>query len=133
MLGNERIEALLEVEFQPTGVFGKLFYNMGFKGKTYANQIAKKYKVNETIQENIANHGDLSKGQAKKQQRELEQVKVAPGQAKKQAQQSEPAEGESEKVAPGQAKKQAVQPESAEGETPTKGKSGKVPPGQAKK
>lgn len=121
MLGNESIEALLEYDFQPRGVFGKLFYKLGFKGHTHVSRIAKRYTVNESVQAKIANHGEASNKQAK----------VA---AKTQAKSGQPAD-KGKDAAPGQAKKNDEQPQGAadeqNGKPADKGKA--QAPGQAKK
>lgn len=75
MLEEQAIEAILEIDFQPEGVFKKTIYNIGFKSITHANKIAKEYegKVSEKVKLKLAQHEDVSRSLKKSIIEQLEQ------------------------------------------------------------
>ena len=129
-LGNESLSAIAEMDFQPSGIFNKLFYGIGLK-KTPVTQIANTYRLEGELAQKIQAHKDLSKGAAKKLQEEARarnEGKEAPGLAKKAPVAGDTAMNNApmRPVAPGQEKKAADDDGQAN-------PAGKVPPGQAKK
>jgi len=60
-LGNESITAILNMDFKPPGIFGKLFGFMGFKGNTYAAQIYENYNLSQGQEDTILETDDLPK------------------------------------------------------------------------
>ncbi|MGV8171928.1 MAG: hypothetical protein ACP5OA_04515 [Candidatus Woesearchaeota archaeon] len=128
-LGNESINAILDTQFQPQGIFWKLVGKIGLKQKTYTARIAENYNLTEDTKEKIIMKEDLPK---KTKARMVEEInsndsKESPGQAKKASEDKVPpgqaknGKDSEDKVSPGQAKKAS------------ENNSAKIPPGQAKK
>ncbi|MBU0756677.1 MAG: hypothetical protein KKF44_01310 [Nanoarchaeota archaeon] len=151
MLGNESLEAILDhQEFRPSGIWKKLLAFIGYKGNTYAAEIAEVYesKLPEKIQQKMVVRNDIPKGQAKKIQARLQEHVENLVRAQDRNVDANPNAGYDsnnakktmnigKQVPPGQAKKQgnteSDDAEEAEVSSSGKGNSGKIPPGQAKK
>jgi len=122
-LGNESINAILDTQFQPQGIFWKLLGKIGIKQKTYSSRIADTYNLTEETKEKILQREDLPKKTKEKITNEAgNSSKVPPGQAKK-VSNTDVNDGNG-KFPPGQAKK--INTSEPKG-------NGKTPPGQAKK
>jgi len=60
MLGNASIQAIIDTQFNPPGIFNKLMDLIGFKHKSYAELIYDNYNVSEKIQQKLLTRDDLS-------------------------------------------------------------------------
>jgi hypothetical protein len=109
-LGEESIEAILENQFRPQGLFGKLLSWIGIEQSTYATEIYKHYNLSEKLEQKIVTRDDLPKKYVEKVKANL-QKKVH---GKKAAQVDAQGDGESNSLAigkqipPGQAKKMDI-------------------------
>jgi hypothetical protein len=143
MLGNESIDAILETQKTPPGIWNKVVGFFGFTVKTPKEKLADTYALTDEQKEKLVASDDIQD-----QTREEIKKTLPPGLAKKmQTQTTEPttertgnSDGSAQvkNEAPGQAKKN-LQPqetradEATEEPVKTAGNSGKVPPGLAKK
>lgn len=133
MLGNESLNAIVDTQFTPPGIFKKLLSWIGFKVETTASLIAENYNLEEKIAKKIVDKEELPKVRTKvmNEVKTIKESKANPGQAKKDSNAAKESTKEisssdiakgNVKIPPGQAKKQSDD-----------NGSGKIPPGQAKK
>ncbi|MBN2567447.1 hypothetical protein JXB02_05175 [Candidatus Woesearchaeota archaeon] len=137
LLGNESIQAILDTQFNPPGIFRKVMGWFGFRTNTYAEQIYETYGLSDSAEQALLARDDLPRKYADR----LKQQVKEKTQNRLRIQEHEPDEGETpvqqqarerdenrsgaSAQAPGQQKRlQVGSQESGEG---------KVPPGQAKK
>jgi uncharacterized protein (UPF0179 family) len=122
-LGNESINAILDTQSKPQGIFWKLIGKIGIKQKTYSSIIADNYNLTDDTKEKIVVREDLPKKNKEKITNEIKASNngsLPPGLEKKLSN----TESHS-KVPPGQAKKLVGSFDN--------GSNSKIPPGQAKK
>ncbi|HLP80258.1 MAG TPA: hypothetical protein VK158_06470 [Acidobacteriota bacterium] len=126
MLGNESLNAILDTQVAPPGIFKKLMSFIGFKVSTVPSLIAENYVLDAKTEEKAIAKESLPKVKEKvKEEVENKSAnKTSPGQAKKirASENGTNTSNDTAKVSAGQVKKVDV----ATG-------NGKVPPGQAKK
>lgn len=65
MLGDESINAILETQFQPPGIFKKLMFFIGFTTNTYSAQIYETYNLTEKQEEKMISREDVPRKYAK--------------------------------------------------------------------
>jgi hypothetical protein len=70
-LGNESLTAILETQFNPMGIFGKMFSWMGFKHNTYASAIYETYNLTPQLEVKLVARDDLPKKYAEKMQQRI--------------------------------------------------------------
>lgn len=72
-LGNESLDAILDHQrFKAVGIWDKMLVIFGYKGHTYAAQIAEIYELPEKTEQKLLARDDIPKGLAKKVQEKLE-------------------------------------------------------------
>lgn len=105
-LGNESINAILDTQFQPPGIFRKMLGFMGFK-VTYPALIEDNYNLTVETKEKLAKRDDLPRRTKERINNEVDIAKkTPPGQAKKISSAEENSAASSgAKTPPGQAKK----------------------------
>ncbi len=118
MLGEESLDAILETQFNPPGIFARLFSLFGVRQNTYASLIHDNYNLTERTQTKLLTRDDLP---ARKAEKVKEQLRDRVERDKSE-QRGPPS------IPPGQAKK-----EDDEKSLPVGRQNGFVPPGQARR
>jgi hypothetical protein len=71
-LGNESLDAILDYQkFKAVGIWDKFLVFFGYKGHTYAAQIAEIYRLPDKLEQKLIMRDDLPKGIAKRIQKDL--------------------------------------------------------------
>ncbi|MEK6967078.1 MAG: hypothetical protein AABX51_00430 [Nanoarchaeota archaeon] len=71
VLGNASLEAILDTQFNPPGILGKLLSALGFKQKSFSELIEENYNSSGKVKLKILGRDDLPKGFALKIKEEL--------------------------------------------------------------
>ncbi|MBR9701134.1 hypothetical protein GOV11_04685 [Candidatus Woesearchaeota archaeon] len=136
LLGNESIDAIIETQKTPPGIFRKMFGFFGIHIKTPKEKLMTEYDLTLEQEEELLEQDDVQTVAKKKIAKSVENKggKVPPGLAKKQAVPLEAGDSEpTAKTPPGLAKKQDDSENGSDLPPGLANKNGKVPPGQAKK
>lgn len=141
-LGEESIDAILETQFNPPGIFRKILGFFGVQTSTYATKIHETYDLTESNLQNLVTREDLPSNAAEQVKQQLQEKTTQrgppttpPGQAKKEV--AETANGE-EKEPEEQQRGPPVVIGAQNGDDenwlpPGLAKKNKVPPGHAKR
>ena len=72
-LENESINAILDTQAKPSGIFRKLLSLIGIKQKSYAEDIYESYNISDSIKKNLLKRNDVSKKYIEKIGKELKE------------------------------------------------------------
>ena len=70
-LGNESIDAILDSQFKPKGIFRKLISFMGITEKSYADEIYARYGFKEHLKAKLVVRDDLGEDELKELKRNI--------------------------------------------------------------